>query len=353
MKIIHVITAMGIGGAEKLLVNIINQQIQQHEVHLLYLKPIDDLIHLLDKQVQVQQIPLSVSVISKLKSYFLKVQPDIIHTHLGHADILGMWVARKLKAKVFCTMHNIYFKQNFVDILIFRVYKYLFKKLKANIRVISISKSVEKHVINVLGLPKKQSFILYNAIPPIQLNKPKQEEKTHTVNLLFIGRLVKQKSIKTLLDAIKFLKQKDVFLTIVGEGVLEKELKEYVVKNEIENNVNFVGKQLNTNSYYQNADIFILPSIWEGFGIVILEAFSTKTAVIASNIEGPSELITHQKNGLLFPVKNAKELAKNIDLLIKDNKLRNSLAEEGFKNFNEKYHIDTYVQNLEKLYTNA
>lgn len=354
MKIVHVITAFGIGGAEKLLLNIINKQIEKHEVHLIYLKPINDLVQYLDNRVQVSQIPFGLSITLKLKDYFSKTQPDIIHSHLGHADLASMWAVKSLNVKLFCTMHNIYFKQNFIDLFFFKAYRFLFKKLSPNIKVISISKSVEIHVINVLGLPKEQSYLLYNAIPQIHFEKPKQLNVTsHNVNLLFVGRLVKQKSIHTLLNAIKLLKQKNISLTIVGEGVLEKELKEYAIKNGIEDKVVFVGKQLNPYPYYKKADIFVLPSIWEGFGIVILEAFRAKTAVIASNIEGPSELITHKKNGLLFPVKNDCELAKNIELLIDNIELRNSIAKEGYKSFKEKFHIDTYVQNLEKLYTNA
>ena len=110
MIIVHIITAFGIGGAEKLLLNIINEQVKTHEVHLVYLKPINDLIHLLDKRVEIKNIPLSLFTIINLKKYFKAKKPDIVHTHLSHADILGSIANTSSKAKVFATIHSTKFK---------------------------------------------------------------------------------------------------------------------------------------------------------------------------------------------------------------------------------------------------
>ena len=132
MKIIHIITAFGIGGAEKLLLNVINKQIENHSVHLIYLKPLNILISDLDARVEIKNIPFSFSTASELRKYYKSIKPDIIHTHLGHADILGIWSARNIDAKVFCTMHNIYFKKNFLDVIFFEIYKFLFLNVVKN-----------------------------------------------------------------------------------------------------------------------------------------------------------------------------------------------------------------------------
>ena len=117
--------------------------------------------------------------------------------------------------------------------------------------------------------------------------------------------------------------------------------------------VQFLGEQKNINEYYLQADIFVLPSIWEGFGIVILEAFSAKVAVIASNIEGPAELIKNNINGLLFEPENYVQLSEKLTMLINNKKLRRRIANNGHKSFTKKYHIDNYVKKLNKLYENA
>jgi glycosyltransferase involved in cell wall biosynthesis len=355
MRIIHVITAFGIGGAEKLLLNVINKQVEENEVHLIYFKDKNNLVSDLDKRVIVKQIPLSFRITKKLETYYKKSNPDIIHTHLGHADIFGIWSARNIKAKVFCTMHNIYFKKGFIDSIIFKIYTFLFLKIVKNSIVISISKSVENHVIKKLKVPKKRSFLLLNAIP--SKKTVKLIKSVSKVNLLFVGRLEKQKSLPTLLNAIALLNtkslKKEFHLRIVGDGSLKKDLEKLKHELKIKKLVSFEGETKNVDLYYETSDIFILPSIWEGFGIVILEAFRASLAVIATNLEGPSELIKNNQNGLLFEPTNHVQLSKKIEELINDEAKRNALAKKGYSTFTEKYHIDTYTSKLNTLYENA
>jgi glycosyltransferase involved in cell wall biosynthesis len=351
MKIVHIITSFGIGGAEKLLLNVINEQVKTDTVYLFYLKPIDDLINLLDKRVNVTNIPLSIFTIFKLNRQFKKLKPEIIHTHLSHADILGGIASSTTKAKLFCTMHNIYFKKNWIDTLLFKVYRTLFLLKKIN--VICISKCVYGHVVSKLKQKKEHSFLLNNAIPPIKLQGIKRSNP-NTINLLFVGRLEKQKSISTLLQALHLLQNqslnKKLKLTIVGDGSYKKRLKELTIGLKIQNVVKFVGSHQETQMFYTASDIFILPSIWEGFGIVILEAFRAKLPVIASDIEGPAELIQHNHNGVLFEKQNHHQLAARISDLIDNEKKRIALGENGHETFKEKYHIRSYVSRLRKLY---
>lgn len=349
MKIIHIITAFGIGGAEILLLNVLNRQVKDHDVHLIYLKPIDSLISELNKQVIVKHIPFSILIVQELKKYYRQHQPDIIHTHLVHADLVGLYSARNIKTKLFCTIHNIYIKQNFVDVLIFGIYRFILLK---KVNVISISKSVENHVIRRLKVSKERSFLLYNAIPKTLMVVKKKEEKE--LILLFVGRLVKQKSVETLLKAIRIIKEKKlkikIKLLIIGDGPLKEKLLNLIIDLGLENMVQFIGEEKNIQKYYVKADIFVLPSIWEGFGIVILEAFRAKLAVIASNIEGPAELIENEVNGLLFEPKNHVQLSEKMAQLINNNELRARIANNGYLSFSKKYDIDNYVEKLNELY---
>lgn len=352
MKIVHIITAFGIGGAEKLLLGVMNQQVKNHEVFLIYFKNKNDLINQLDKRIKAYQVPFSFSMIKEMKLLYKAINPDIIHTHLGHADLLGVWSARKTSAKVFCTMHNIYFKKNILDTFFFKMYSFLFLKKG---HIISISKSVETHVLKKLKIPNERSHLLYNAIS----NKELKPDKKPNVKckLLFVGRLEKQKSVNTLLSAINILKlrkiNKEFELKIVGDGSLRSDLEKQIIDLQVDDVVKFEGEQKDVDSYYTESDIFILPSIWEGFGIVILEAFRAKIAVIASNIEGPSELIENDKSGLLFKPKDSVELANKIEKLLLDSEKRERIAQNGFLQFSRKYHLDVYVEKLNNLYINA
>lgn len=355
MKIVHVITAFGIGGAEKLLLNVVNRQVISHEVHLIYLKPINDLVSEVDSRVFVKHIPVSFSTIKDLSIYYHKVKADVIHTHLGHADIMGIWAAKKTKAKLFSTIHSTSFKGNSaLDNLYFSFYRFLFKRFNDRWNLISISKSVEQIVIKKITRVNQNNYVLHNAIPDVGYF-----DRAHNkiVSILFVGRLTKAKSIDTLLKAVCHLKKKNKDLnfrvTIVGEGHLKRKLLKLTHKLKVEDIVTFTGKRKNVNEFYKKSDIFILPSIWEGFGIVILEAFSAKLAVIASAIEGPEELIQDNINGLLFNPQNFIQLAEKMELLIENKTLRESLAKEGYNTFTEDFHIESYVKKLEELYLNV
>lgn len=255
-------------------------------------------------------------------------------------------------------MHNIYIQKNIYDNFYFLIYRFLLNIIAPNTKVISISKSVEKHVLGRLCLPQSRSSMIYNAIPPNNIEESNKLYKRNNANykttLLFVGRLSKQKSVHILLKAIKILKddgyQDLLNVLLVGDGDLRVPLEALSKELLIDDMVSFVGQTANVEPYFLCSDIFILPSIWEGFGIVILEAFKYKLAVIATNIEGPSELIENEVNGLLAVPNNECELAEKIKLLVNNKSLRDRLAEKGFELFNEKYHIDNYMEELNKLY---
>ena len=251
-------------------------------------------------------------------------------------------------------MHNIYFKKNYIDLIFFKAYSILFLNFIKQGHVISISRSVESHVLKKLKIPSNRSHLLFNAIPERELKKTLKKEQ---INILFIGRLEKQKSLNTLIRAIKNNidknLEKNISLNIVGDGSLRIDLEKLVIELELSTKINFLGEKKDVDQYYEKADIFILPSVWEGFGIVILEAFRAKTAVIASNIEGPAELIKNNYNGLLFEPKNVVELTDKIQFLINNKNERIEIAENGFKTFTSEYSIKNYVNLLHKLYINA
>src|SRR5258706_15539897 len=115
MIICHIITAFGFGGAEKLLVDLINIQSKNHAVHVVYLKGEPLLKTMLTSPVQLHKTDLDFRCAGRLRRFIKMLKPDVIHTHLGHADLIGLWACRGLNVKRFCTMHNIWFKWNWKD----------------------------------------------------------------------------------------------------------------------------------------------------------------------------------------------------------------------------------------------
>ncbi|PRY12309.1 glycosyltransferase involved in cell wall biosynthesis [Pontibacter ummariensis] len=364
MKICHIITGLGFGGAERLLVNFSNIHSEcGHQVYVLYLKDITSLKDALHPSVETIHVPLNNKTSSRIRKLLGEIKPDVVHTHLGHADLLGLWAARGLDLKLFCTMHNIWFKWNWKDKIIFKAYKFLFRTVARKCKVIAISNVVKKHVVETLKVPSNRVHLLYNGIPSALPNcqnnsldlRRALKISTKNFNVLFVGRLEPQKSVDTLLKAVSLLKDKipSIKLLLVGEGSLRAELERLALELGLKDIVEFRGVTLKPEEYFAVCDLFVLPSIFEGMGIVLLEAFRASLPVIASNTEGPGELITHGQTGLLFEPLQHKELANLMYKFYLSPSLLKEIGENGNKFYKENFKIEDYAAKLEELYVRS
>jgi glycosyltransferase involved in cell wall biosynthesis len=132
--------------------------------------------------------------------------------------------------------------------------------------------------------------------------------------LVACGRLVRQKGYPYLLQAIARIKsQFPIELWILGDGTDLEELRKQCDALEISGNVKFLGFQRNPQRIFAQADLFVLSSLWEGFGNVLVEAMSQETPVLSTDCPfGPSEIITDKVNGFLVPAGSADALAAGI-----------------------------------------
>jgi len=154
------------------------------------------------------------------------------------------------------------------------------------------------------------------------------------INILFLGRIEERKGLIYLLRAFKVLEKKftNLRLIVVGEGPLKRELQIWAEKNKLKNVV-FEGevKEKRAPSYYRTADIFVSPAIYgESFGIVLVEAMACGKPVVAFANEGYKEVLEKGKGRrFLVKPKDYKTLAKKLEILIKNKKLRKEMGEWG------------------------
>jgi len=358
MNICYLITSLGYGGAEKMLVNACSKLARDNAIDIIYFKSETSLIKQFDETISFHFIPLNVKCLRRTRELIKKLEPDIVHTNLGHADWIGLWSIRGLTLKRFCTMHNVWFKYNLIDQFIFLVYKILFKTVARDCKVICVSKSVKKHVINNLRVSQQRTFLMSNAIPDIPLINNKtllldqlnlEQDDFH---LLFIGRLTKQKSVNTLIGAASLMRDKikNLKVLIIGEGRKKAKLMDMVRSYKIEEIVDFRNATMDPENYFGAADVLVLPSLYEGMALVIIEAFRASLPVIASNVEGLSEIISNNNNGLLFEVGNKKELSEKISYLYNDDNARKNIGDAGRESFEKNFQIDRYAEELDTLY---
>lgn len=189
-------------------------------------------------------------------------------------------------------------------------------------------KGVKKVIPNGIDLDK------FN--PNVPKIKKFDDGKT---NILFIGRIEERKGLIYLIKAFKILEEKfsNLRLIVVGKGPLEKECRDYVKQNKLRDVIFEGEKTKEVPSYYRTSDIFVSPAIFgESFGLVLLEAMACGTSVVAFSNKGYADFLKGKSaERFMAKPKDYKALAKKIELLIKDQKLRKKVSEQGIREAKE------------------
>jgi len=155
-----------------------------------------------------------------------------------------------------------------------------------------------------------------------------------------------------LLEALPIILKKypNFILNIYGQGSLEASLKEQAKNLGILDKTIFHGEALKMQDVLLETDLFVLPSVWEGLGIAILEAQAIGVPVIASNVDGIKEIIEDKKNGLLFEPKNPQAIFAAVDSLLSNPELTKQMVEQAYQQVQEKFNLHKIVNEYESLY---
>jgi len=236
-------------------------------------------------------------------------------------EIINIIPALKSTSKLFCTKKQTKLMRTEINASI------------KNVKLITLSKNMKKQVQN-----KLKAKNLIKVIPPgIDLKKFKPTKKKKKF-ILSLGRIAPEKNIKSLISV--FSKIKIGKLLIVGDGPEKKELMNIAHKSKRRKDIKFLKTTNKPKKCYSKSKIFILPSNYEPFGHVLLEAMASGLPCIAFKPDGKKiitasdEIIKDRKTGFL--VKDEKEMAKKIDLLLSDDKLREKMGKQARKEA-EKY----------------
>lgn len=308
-KVIHVITTIERGGAEKQLLILVKEQIASNlDVSVIYLKGKAEL----EKEIiasgahvisDVADTPLLFQVLKLRK--VLKHHQGVTHAHLPRAELLTKLA---LGNKCFViTRHNTepFFPK--APRMLSRILS-RWSTSQSNL-IIAISEAVEIYLRSSLEISsKKRIFVIpYGYVKNSEFNKSRQLDLVEKYGLngeefIFgtIGRLTQQKNYPTMLAAFElFTKYLDqTKLLIIGEGHLEKELKDFAVELGISEKVVWVGKTSEIDDHLKLMDVFMLTSHYEGFGLVLLEAMNSQIPIIASNSTAIPEVLGKIHPGL-------------------------------------------------------
>ena len=217
-----------------------------------------------------------------------------------------------------------------------------------NAKSVAVGEAVNKNLKEDVGIT--DSRVIYNGVVLKETDDQVDEIISYGgIKLGCIARLSEQKGLTYLLDAMSLLTVKDIRLFIVGDGELRNELEKKVKELHLQDSVTFLGYRKDIAECINSFDFCVLPSVFEGFGLVAIEAFMNSKTLVATDIPGLNEVVTNE-NGILVPVKDPIALAGAIDKLATDVALRNSLAFQAKKTYDEKFSYPMFLENYRALY---
>lgn len=295
MVVLQVIPSPCGGGAEM----IVRQLVQEicsddYRVELLYFNsPIkNDISKSLLDGVSLNIPSRNPLAIFKLRSFFknmLKVDDNlVVHAHLTWPLYYVAIASIGLKMRLVYTEHSTYNKRRklpFVRI----VERFIYDRYN---RVFCISEGVHSSLEGWLGNAFKSKLIMIqNGGRLYQFLERKNISIDGGIKLVSVGSLKKMKGFQVIIESLLFLKKSVSKYTIVGEGPMLDELQKLVAVLSLEKVVEFIGWSDDLEQYYHAADIQVIPSEWEGFGLVAVEGMSTGLPIIASNVDGLREVL--------------------------------------------------------------
>lgn len=250
---------------------------------------------------------ISPVTLTRITLFLFKSKPDIVVSSLYQADILGM-----ISAKIVGVQKRILVQ---LDVVEFGKIFYFMKKVFAlpfATQIVAGSETIKNFLIEYFEVKNKKITTIYNGISYERFKRgmklvPDLDNPTIGV----VGRLEEIKGQIYVLKAMKTLKEKNNLcptILLAGDGALHGDLEKYVAKNNLEN-VEFLGNVFDVPEFLSQIDILIIPSLSEGFGLVVLEGMVSGKIVIASDILVMKELIKDGETGLLFKSENANSLA--------------------------------------------
>ena len=288
----------------------------------------------------------------KVKKVLNEKQIDLVHFH-NPLFTFGGAVMRKSKLPCIMTTHYV------LDIKGNKLAAAIYKKV-----IRWVTKSIAKYVDKIIcvnedcipiyaewGIDRDKLIVIPNGIDTKKFSPGKSniKKKLNCKNLVvFWGRLGYQKNIQLLVKSFKQIKTPDTKLAIIGKGPDINKLRTIADNDE---NIIFTGYLPDNEllEYARGADVAVLPSLGESWGLVIGEAMACELAVISSDVGKAKELIGKDR-GIILKNEIENEISENIDYLLSNKKIAKEMGEKGRKFIVERYGWDEVAQKTEKLY---
>lgn len=289
--------------------------------------------------------------LNKLKKLINKRNPNFLIIHLMTVLPIFLTLFFKKNTKIILRISGLP-KLNFLRFFFWKIFSNKIYKVTCP-TIGTYNYLLEKKIFD-----KKKLHVLYDPAILMKDYAKKKSKKIDVFNfdkkkfIVGIGRLTKQKNFSLLISAFNEILKKypNYLLLILGDGEQKQELLKLIKDLNIKNKVYLVGHQNNVYKYLINADCFILTSLWEDPGFVLLEAGLSNTTVISSNCpNGPKEILNQEKSGYLFMNNSKSELIKKFEEFKNENISQVYEKKKNLKKTLKKFTIYSHFKTLNKI----
>ena len=292
----------------------------------------------------------------KLAGLLRQWRIDVLHTHLFHADLAGRLAGAI--AGVPHVVHTVHVAEKR-----FRPWRFAWARLAAGWcdRIVAVSRDVAEHHARLSGLPLHRYEVIPNGVDVAAFARDPAARKRlrsewavsdDRVVAAFVGRLDRQKGLDVLLLAMDALRMRtpDLRLVIAGDGPRRREIESLVAKLRLGDRVRMLGFVRDVRAVLSAADLFVMPSRWEGFGLAAAEAMAAGLPVIAAGAAGLRELVVDGRTGILVEADDPEAVARSIEVLAYDSSRRAELGRAGAARVEENFRIERNIAAHERLY---
>ena len=322
----------------------------------------DDMVALAkERDIPVQRVIIrrdfDLSLIWKLVRLFRSASPDVVHTHLIHADLFGLvaaWLAG-VPVRISSRHNDDAFRKHWAVRRLNQTLGWV------SSGAIAISDSIREFVIGVEGIRAEKVSRVYYGMDLLMPDHDQREQARQTLrhelglaqDAVVIGtacRLTEQKGLTFALQAIQQVHEQGVAVefVIAGDGELREALAKEAQQLGIADHIHFLGWRDDVRNVGLGYDVFVLPSLWEGFGLVLLEVMSLGVPIIASEVSAIPEVVGDA--GILVPPKQADTIAEAVLHLIDNPDLRQQIGERGVERLQSHFSVEKMAEETFTIY---
>jgi glycosyltransferase involved in cell wall biosynthesis len=360
MRIVYVLTSLGVGGAERQVLALGARMAERgHTVALMVLRPrlneewptALDVVHL-----DMRRNPISViAALLRARRFLKQFRPDLVHSHSFHANLMARLLKLLLSStKVLSTVHNVY-EGGLHRMVAYRLTDFL------SVRTTAVSTAAAERFVRLKAVPQQKCIVVTNGIDTAEF-APSADRRAQTRAALGVtnefiwltaGRIAPAKDIPNLLRAFKLVRTAhptaQLWIAGAGDPTTGQRTSSSAPDPAAQENVHWLGLRRDLPALLDAADGFVLASAWEGMPLVVGEAMAMEKPVVATDVGGVRELVGDA--GVLVPPSDSNALADAmIALMQSPAEDRQTLGVAARSRIATEFSIDARADQWERLY---